>query len=107
MRDEFGKNMRITREGLGWSQGKLSRQMVDLGWAGFHQTTVARLESGSRPVKLYEAYAIAEILGTTIGYLAGKEDEPDRPKASPATLNALDQAIAELAAIRNELGETQ
>lgn len=60
----FRASMRARREAAGWSQADLARRLdaAGLGALG-HQTTVARVESGARPVKLDEAAGIAEALG--------------------------------------------
>lgn len=65
----FRENMRATREQEGISQGELSKRLTDAGWTVFHQTTVARIESGNRPVKLDEAAAIAQALNSTLPIL--------------------------------------
>lgn len=57
------------REALEWSQGKLAREMNDLGWDSFHQTTIRRLEDGQRAVRLGEARALAKIFGTTVSQM--------------------------------------
>ena len=45
------------------SQTELARQLSGRGLP-FHQQTVQRIEKGERPLRLNEAHAIAEILGT-------------------------------------------
>lgn len=62
----FRENMRHIREEKGWSQGELSRRLLDSGWSVFHQTTITRIENGSRQVRLDEAIAIANALGVTL-----------------------------------------
>ncbi|MGM9473166.1 helix-turn-helix domain-containing protein [Pseudarthrobacter sp. YS3] len=60
--ERFRMNMRLLREKRGWSQGEMSRRLIEAGWNIFHQTTVSRIESGERPIKLGEARAVAAIL---------------------------------------------
>ncbi len=60
--ERFRHNMRRIRDLRGLSQGELSRILVGMGWKVFHQTTVSRIEDGTRPVKLSEALAIARAL---------------------------------------------
>ncbi|WP_426118486.1 helix-turn-helix transcriptional regulator [Kocuria sp. LHG3120] len=62
----FRENMRHIREEKGWSQGELSRRLLDAGWGVFHQTTITRIENGTRQVRLDEAMAIANALGVTL-----------------------------------------
>jgi transcriptional regulator with XRE-family HTH domain len=84
--------MRLHRDRLGWSQGELSRKLLEAGWTIFHQTTVSRIESGERPIKLGEARAIAAILEVPLSkMLAVVEDsrvEVDLAKSSRDVLAA-------------------
>lgn len=57
----FAAAVRRYREELGISQGELARRMTAQGYA-WHQTTVARTESGDRPARLGEAVALSAIL---------------------------------------------
>ena len=60
----FRTDMQRRRTKQGLSQGELARRIQNLGLTEFHQTTVSRIEKGTRPVRLGEAQAIAEALGT-------------------------------------------
>jgi transcriptional regulator with XRE-family HTH domain len=61
-------NVRLRREGLGWSQADLSAKMAALGWK-YHPQTVHRIESGQRKVTIGEAEALARIFSTTVDSL--------------------------------------
>lgn len=61
----FAENLIQMREQLGFSQADLVRRLREAGWTGLHQTTISRIEKGERPVRLGEARAIAQLLGTT------------------------------------------
>jgi transcriptional regulator with XRE-family HTH domain len=52
------KNVRRLREAHGLSQQQLGNDLIPLG-VGMHQTTVAKLEAGSKPLRLNEVTAIA------------------------------------------------
>jgi transcriptional regulator with XRE-family HTH domain len=52
------KNVRRLREGRGISQHQLGADLAIHG-VGMHQTTVAKLEAGSKPLRLNEVLAIA------------------------------------------------
>lgn len=52
------KNVRRLREGHGLSQQQLGNDLIPLG-VGMHQTTVAKLEAGAKPLRLNEVAAIA------------------------------------------------
>ncbi|MFT2706207.1 helix-turn-helix domain-containing protein [Clavibacter zhangzhiyongii] len=61
----FRAQMRRRREALGVTQHLLARRLSDRGLP-FHQPTVQRIEDGKRPVKLDEAFVIANELGTDV-----------------------------------------
>lgn len=63
------------REDKGWSQGELARRMVAAGWDGFHQTTISRIEKGTRPVRLGESRSLANIFGTTVSQMVMPAEE--------------------------------
>lgn len=57
----FAVQMSERRRAKGWSQTELAKRVTEAG-VKFHQTTVQRIESGERPLRLTEALAIAEAL---------------------------------------------
>lgn len=61
----FREHMRELREAMGLSQAELARRIRAKGPA-FHQQTVARIESGDRPVRLNEAFLVAEELAASL-----------------------------------------
>lgn len=61
----FASNLRTFRELRGFSQTALAQAMTDRGYP-YRQQTVARIESGSRAIRLGEAVALTEILDTHI-----------------------------------------
>lgn len=69
----FAANMKSMREARGWNQSELARRLTAVGVEGFHQTTISRIEAGSRPVRLGEAAAIARTLGTTVEMMVGHD----------------------------------
>lgn len=64
--DEFerviGAKVRLLREERGWSQSDLARRLSDIGLE-MHQTTVAKMEAGRRPLRVSEAVAVAQACG--------------------------------------------
>ncbi|MFJ4999890.1 helix-turn-helix transcriptional regulator [Microbacterium sp. NPDC088619] len=60
--DGFRANMKSAREAIGMTQTDLAHRLKDMGLP-FHQQTVQRVETGLRPVRLDEAFAIAMVLG--------------------------------------------
>lgn len=63
------------------------------GVTNWHQTTVGKVESGSRPVRLGEALACADLFGLTIDEML---EDPDSPEAR-------DRRSRDLRARRHEL----
>ena len=57
----FREEMKRIRQLLGWTQTDLANQVKNFGLP-FHQQTIQRIEKGERPVRLDEAYAIAQCL---------------------------------------------
>lgn len=51
------------------SQTALAKRMAAAGFSNFHQSTVARLEAGDRPVRLSEGLELSLILGTPLALL--------------------------------------
>lgn len=79
----FRENLRRQREARNWTQGNLARHLRDTGATALgHQTTLARLESGQRAVRLDEAVVIARVLDTTL----------DQLLVVPEAVGALDDA---------------
>lgn len=62
----FRQSMRVLREAKGWSQADLARQLAKAGLDEFHQTTIARMEKGTRAIRLGEAVTISQVLGTSV-----------------------------------------
>lgn len=71
----FVASVQRHREEKGWSQGELARRMVAAGWDGFHQTTISRIEKGTRPVRLGESRSLASIFGTTVSQMVMPAEE--------------------------------
>lgn len=74
----LGQRVRELREQWGHSQDQLARLMQRAGFK-WQQTTVAKTEAGRRPVRVNEAYALADYFGVTVNDLlpytpAGPED---------------------------------
>lgn len=91
----FGAKVKLWRLERGWSQEQLAGRLRDLG-IEMHQTTVAKLETGRRPVRLSEAFAVATafrvpLLSIFHGPVPG---EPWSLKAMRERLERLDESIA-------------
>jgi len=60
----IGREMRRIRERLGLTQLEVAERMLNNGFR-FHQTQIAKMERGERPIRVNEWIAIATALGTT------------------------------------------
>jgi len=79
------ENLRALRERKGISQAALARAMKEREWP-WHQTTVARVESGARPVEWGEVVDLALILGVTADrFMWSGPEAGEREMASAAT----------------------
>lgn len=63
--EEVRHYVRELREGLGWSQARLARELADLGMQ-LDATAITRIESGKRGVRIEEAWALAAALRTEL-----------------------------------------
>lgn len=64
--EDFGEYARERREFLGMSQNFVAMTMKDVFDIPWHQTVVAKIESGQRQVKLAEALALSLIYGMSL-----------------------------------------
>ena len=82
----LGKNIRKKRIALGISQQKLADAM---GYR--NRSSITRIEKDASPVTGEQLQQLAQILHTTVGYLANDEPENDLPKGiivpDPSVLN--------------------
>ncbi|MCA0295707.1 MAG: helix-turn-helix transcriptional regulator [Actinobacteria bacterium] len=90
----FAREVRRLRELRGLSQTDLAAQLRDRYGLKFHQATIDRLEKGSRPCRLDEVYALAEVLGSTVDDML-------------ADWSSADTAFRELTSIARRAGETE
>jgi transcriptional regulator with XRE-family HTH domain len=59
-----GRLLASLREERGWSQAEVARRMEAYGY-NWHQTTVGRIESGRRPLRLNEVVHVAAMFGVS------------------------------------------
>ncbi|MCE3555136.1 helix-turn-helix domain-containing protein [Pseudonocardia sp. RS11V-5] len=89
----FGRRLRALREERGLSQQHVVNALLEHGIANWHQTTVAKIEAGTRPVRLSEAMACASLFDLTV----------DEMLIDPESEEARDRWSRELSARRREL----
>lgn len=66
----FRTHMKRLRERNAWTQTELARQLKGQFGLPFHQQTIQRIESGERPVRVNEAYLIADLFGVSVDSMA-------------------------------------
>ncbi|AUH69784.1 MULTISPECIES: helix-turn-helix domain-containing protein [Gordonia] len=67
--ENFFHEMRVRREAMGLSQTEFAKMLTDYPdntGTKFYQATIQRIESGERPVKLFEAVWIAALLNSSV-----------------------------------------
>lgn len=92
----FVEAMRRFREIQGLSQGELAARLAEAGWDGFRQTTVSRIEKGERTVRLAEAHAIAQVLGTSLTRMTDETapGDAERIRELDGLIEGLEQQIS-------------
>lgn len=70
--DEFRKRAAYERKERRWSQADIAKMLTAKGIDKMHHTTVAKIESGDREVKLDEAAAMADLFGLPLDLMMGR-----------------------------------
>jgi transcriptional regulator with XRE-family HTH domain len=71
----FGERVKDIRKAQNMSQEALAEALWATTGRTYHQTTVARLENGTRPTSVEEAYLVAMLLGVAVTDLIVASDE--------------------------------
>lgn len=98
--NSIGERIKVRLDQLGMSQGELGRQMVASGFPHWNHMTAFRTVSDQRHLRLDEAYPLAQILCTTVDYLAGATSDPG---TSPAARRVVARAIKQLTELQETL----
>lgn len=75
--ESVSRNLKLARERAGFSQAELARLMTEAGVPGMHQTTIARIESNQRTLRLAEALVMARILEYRVEDLVESDDSAE------------------------------
>lgn len=94
--ESFSRGMQRMREARNWSQGELARQLNAAGLTEFYQATISRIEKGARPVRLGEAYVIAEVLEVDLEMLLMRDDEQQEKITIISSFDKLQQTEARI-----------
>lgn len=101
----FGTRVRTLRKNLEKSQQDIAEALAARHGLNLHQTAVAKIEAGTRPVKLTEALAIADVLGVHVDELL---DRPQDSSAADQQLRAeLHARLSEVQTITRDLGKRE
>jgi transcriptional regulator with XRE-family HTH domain len=92
------------REERGISQQTLVTLLADLGITSWHQTTVGKVEVGTRPVRLAEAIAVAAVFDMTVDELL---EDPDSEHSRSRRARQLLARGSELAVIESLLQDRE
>jgi transcriptional regulator with XRE-family HTH domain len=65
----FGKRVKYERDHRGWSQAEMAKMLSDNGIQPMHSTTIAKIEAGTRSVRINEALGIANLFATSLDEL--------------------------------------
>jgi transcriptional regulator with XRE-family HTH domain len=90
-----GRQLRLLRQGRGWSQQEVAEKMRPFGYE-WSQATVTRLESATRPIRLNELADLALLYGVPMEQFL----EPEVQDFAWDDLDALDREIKRLTAER-------
>jgi transcriptional regulator with XRE-family HTH domain len=100
----FGQRLRALREERGMSQQTLVTLLEGLGITSWHQTTVGKVEVGTRPMRLAEALAVAAVFDMTVDELL---EDPDSERARTRRIRQLLARRSELAVIESLLRDRE
>jgi transcriptional regulator with XRE-family HTH domain len=90
-----GRELYRLRKGRGWSQEEVARRMTAYGYT-WHQTTVGRVETAERPLRLNEVVHLAAMFQVPVTQFLLPVD---------MTLQEIDDAIEEETKARDEIRE--
>lgn len=74
LEDGLGKVLKSAREGRGFSQESVARQMAEFGHS-WRQTTVAKTEAGQRPIRVNEVASLAMVLSFPVESLISEAND--------------------------------
>lgn len=101
----FGRRLREARKAAGMTQAQLAGAITATGQR-MHPSAIAKIESGERPVSLFEAVHFAWHLSVTLDELVtGDTPERDDLKKTKLRIRSLQLQIADCEAAESDLEE--
>jgi transcriptional regulator with XRE-family HTH domain len=73
LENRFRERVKKERDRRGWSQADVAKMLGDKGIKGIYPTTVAKIESGERAVRIDEATALADLFAVPLDALLGRK----------------------------------
>lgn len=92
------EKFRQLREERGWSQAELSERLAEFG-VDMHQTTIAKMETGKRPLRVSEMFGLSHTFGMPPGAVFSmpiREETFDSLEALQAELARTEQVVQEM-----------
>jgi transcriptional regulator with XRE-family HTH domain len=103
METHFRKRLKDERDRRGWSQEELAKRLGERGVA-VHASTIAKIETDARAVRLDEAAAIADLFGLSLDTLLGRKAvEDDQGHAINVLAGEAQRLVSDLSQIRDRL----
>ncbi len=93
--DTFGRRLRLLRDDLRMSQLELRDKLGEMG-VEIGQSYISQLENSDKMPMLEVAAAMANVLGTTVDYLALRTDDPEPPSGQPVYITPEADELARL-----------
>jgi transcriptional regulator with XRE-family HTH domain len=108
--DYFRNQLRDQREQKHWKQEDLADKLSAKG-IPMHWTTVAKIEKGSRSVRIDEAAAIADLFGISVDAMLGRRARPRADQghaltvAADTAIRSSDALINVMSAVRDRIND--
>lgn len=89
-----GQHLKLLRRAHGWSQREVAERMRPHGYT-WHQTVVAKIETGTRPLRLNEALDLAALFGVSLATLLAPPRGPESFETVRHEIAALEAGLAQ------------
>ena len=104
-----GRNLRLLRQAHGWSQREVAEKMHGHGYPTWQQSTIGKLESGERPLRVNELAALGAVFGLPAAQLILPFGIPDGYPDTGTFLSddelPLDVLQEQIARVRKVIGD--
>ena len=108
----FRQRVKKQRDRRDWSQADVAKMLGDKGIKGIYPTTVAKIESGERAVRIDEATALADLFEVSLDALVGRKQNSQEDELAyllrllrDTARDSSEQVGATMETIRDQLEE--